>query len=139
MCRAKTGKPRKGQCFCVTTTQQNEVLIINSVGTLSAYAFEKEEPEIADDEDGKPETRSSENHVAGRVTFAEIIIVVDVLFMLDGASSGEDSGTMCTGCDDDVKRIIMMRKYQHPAAIHVRSVILCLLGTYSIFLSPMTT
>ncbi len=50
----------------------------------------------------------------------EVIIVVDVLFMIDGASSGEDSGTMCTGCDDDdVKRRIMMWKYQHPA-IHVR-------------------
>jgi hypothetical protein len=39
----------------------------------------------------------------------EIIIVVDVLFMLNGASSGDDGGTICTGCDDDdVKRIIMM-------------------------------
>ncbi len=51
---------------------------------------------MADDEDGKQETTVSKKDIVGRVTFVEIIIVVvDVLFMLDGAlSSGEDGGTM---------------------------------------------
>jgi hypothetical protein len=45
---------------------------------------------------GKPETRVSKKDIAGQVIFVEIInVVVDVLFMLDGAlSSGEDGGTM---------------------------------------------
>ena len=84
-------------CVFGRPKQQNEGLLKKSDGSKCLKVDEKEEVSMADDEDGKPETRVSKKDIAGRVTFVEIIIVVvDVLRMLNGASSpsGEDSGTM---------------------------------------------
>jgi|LakMenE18May11ns_1017448.scaffolds.fasta_scaffold8883518_1 hypothetical protein len=86
----------KIDCVFGRPKQQNEGLIKKSPGPNCPKVDEIEEVSMADDEDGKPETRVSKKDIAGRVTFVEIIIVVvDVLRMLNGASSsGEDSGTM---------------------------------------------
>ncbi len=84
-------------CVFGTPKQQNEGLLKKSPGPNCRKVDEKEEVSMADDEDGKPETRFSLKDIVGRVTFVEIIIVVvDVPFtMLDGAlSSGEDGGTL---------------------------------------------
>ena len=97
-------------CVFGRPKQQNEGLLKKSDGSKCLKVDEKEEVSMADDEDGKQELLVSKEDIAGRVTFVEIIIVVvvDVLFMLDGVSSSGEGGTMCTtGWDDDVKRIIM--------------------------------
>ncbi len=103
-------------CVFGRPKQQNKGVIKNSGGSNCLKVDEIEEVLMADDEDGKPETRVSKKDIAGRVTFVEIIIVVvDVLGMLNGASSsGEDSGSMLQDGTMMCKRIIMMRKYLHP-------------------------
>ncbi len=74
--------------------QQNEGLIRKTGGPNCLKVDEKQEVSMADDEDGKPETRvSKKDIVAGRVTFVEI-----VFNLFSCAFSGEDDGVMGRGC-----------------------------------------